>query len=88
MSELREEALEKLVVRDETFAALERSRQVFCPFESTGMVRQDIRHGAFLTYILDPNRPHGVGTDCLRALLTAAARSIPPGAGSGSPLDA
>lgn len=88
MNELCEEALEKLVVRDAAFAALERSLQVFCPFESTGMVRQEIRHGAFLTYILDPNRPHGFGTECLRALLTAAARSIPAGAGAVSPMDA
>ncbi|WP_223428980.1 PD-(D/E)XK nuclease family protein [Tateyamaria pelophila] len=30
----------------------------FCPFEAVGMVRQEIRHAHFLSFILDPNRPH------------------------------
>jgi hypothetical protein len=87
VSEVNEAALEALLLRDERFAELESRLQLFCPFEATGMVRQEIRHGAFLTYVLDPNRPHGFGTECLRALMTAAASAIPPEAGV-SPLDA
>lgn len=41
----------------------------FCPFEAMGMVRQEIRHSNFLSYILDPARPHGLDDLILRAFL-------------------
>jgi hypothetical protein len=65
--------LEALVVANDEFGELEASIGVFCPFEAIGMVRQEIRHGRFLTYYLDPQRPHGFGTHCLRALMKVAA---------------
>jgi hypothetical protein len=37
------------------------------------MERQEIRHGHFLCYLLNPSRPHGFGTECLRAFMWAAA---------------
>lgn len=55
------------------FEALERRLDVFCPFEAVGMVRQEIRHAHFLSYILDPKRPHGLGTDVLRNFLMTIA---------------
>ncbi len=70
-----ENALAALVISDPEFEELERSQDVFCPFEAIGMVRQEIRHGHFLSYIFDAQRPHGFGTECLRALLKAIARS-------------
>jgi len=71
-----EEQLQSLVLGDLDFEALERSLDVFCPFEAIGMVDQEIRHGRYLKYILDPQRPHGFGSDCLRAFMTAAAGAL------------
>lgn len=70
---ITQEDLEALVVANNEFADLEASIGIFCPFEAIGMVRQEIRHGNFLTYYLDPQRPHGFGSECLRALMRAAA---------------
>jgi hypothetical protein len=67
------EALEALVVANADFEAIETSRSVFCPFEATGMIRQEVRHGYFLAYCLDPQRPHGFGSELLSALMRAAA---------------
>lgn len=68
-----EQGLEALFVANPDFEAIERSRDVFCPFEAIGMVRQEIRHGHFLAYCLDPQRPHGFGSECIRAMLRSAA---------------
>ena len=70
-----ENALADLFVANETFSELERALDVFCPFEAVGMVRQEIRHGHFLSYIFDPQRPHGFGSDCLRGLMAAASKA-------------
>lgn len=70
-----ETALADLFVANETFSELERALDVFCPFEAIGMVRQEVRHGYFLSYIFDPQRPHGFGSDCLRGLMAAASRA-------------
>jgi hypothetical protein len=70
-----QDELEALVVANDEFSELEASIGVFCPFEAIGMVRQEIRHGRFLTYYLDPQRPHGFGSNCLRTLIKAAADS-------------
>ncbi|MBD9449728.1 PD-(D/E)XK nuclease family protein [Rhizobium sp. RHZ01] len=53
------------------FIELEASVNRFCPFEAMGMVRAEIRHGNALSYLLDPERPHGFGTAPLRAFLQA-----------------
>lgn len=67
------ETLEALIVGNSDFEEVERSLNIFCPFEAIGMVRQEIRHAHFLAYCLDPQRPHGFGSDCLRALMRTAA---------------
>lgn len=69
------EALEALFVANPDFEAVEKSQDVFCPFEAVGMVRQEVRHGHFLAYCLDPHRPHGFGSECLRALMRSAAHA-------------
>jgi hypothetical protein len=51
------------------FALLSSRFNRFCPFEATGMVRAEIRHGSFLAYMLDPRKPHGYGTQLLKAFL-------------------
>ncbi|PVB61272.1 hypothetical protein DCO57_13640 [Labrenzia sp. 011] len=38
----------------------------FCPFEAIGMVRQEIRHSNFLSFILDPNNSHPFGDRLLK----------------------
>lgn len=67
--------LEALFIHDESFEKLEAEFENFCPFEAIGMVRQEIRHAHFLSYILDPNRPHAFGTACLKALMNAIAEN-------------
>lgn len=71
-----ERQIAELVVSSDQFRELEQALDVFCPFEAIGMVNQEIRHGYFLSYIFDPNRPHGFGDECLRALIRAAARAV------------
>jgi PD-(D/E)XK nuclease superfamily len=73
-----EKLLADLFVANDEFAELEAALDIFCPFESVGMVNQEIRHGYFLSYIFDPNRPHGFGTDCLESLMRAATRTVEP----------
>jgi len=51
------------------FRELEYMVDVFCPFEAIGMVRQEIRHSNYLSYILDPNRPHDFGANFLEEFL-------------------
>jgi PD-(D/E)XK nuclease superfamily len=70
-----EQQLADLFVANEAFDELERALDVFCPFEASGMVKQEVRHGHFLSYIFDPQRPHGFGSSCIRALMAAAAKS-------------
>jgi PD-(D/E)XK nuclease superfamily len=70
-----ERELSSLFVANDDFDQLERALDVFCPFEAVGMVRQEVRHGDFLSYIFSPHRPHGFGSACIRALMAAAARS-------------
>lgn len=67
--------LAELFVADDEFDKLEQALDVFCPFEAVGMVSQEIRHGHFLSYLFDPNRPHGFGTECLTALMRSAVKS-------------
>jgi uncharacterized protein YaaR (DUF327 family) len=67
--------LEDLIVNSEGFQELERELKYFCPFEAMGMTEQEIRHAHFLSYILDPNRPHGFGDVLLRAFLKIAVQN-------------
>ena len=42
-------------------------------FESTGMVRQEIRHSNFLGFLLDPKKPHGLGARFIKDIILRAA---------------
>lgn len=59
------------------FAKLKKITDVFCPFEAIGMVGQEIRHAHFLTYVIDPNRPHGFGAAFLQEFLRVCVQSDP-----------
>lgn len=66
------------------FQSLDATFGLFCPFEALGMVRAEIRHGNFLAYIINPRRPHGLGSRVLHAFLDLVdAASV--GAGSLEP---
>lgn len=82
-----ESKLERLVIDNPAFDQLDAAMDVFCPFDAVGMSRQEVRHGHFLQYVLDPARPHGFGAECLRAFMRAVAGTL---AGNGlgiAPLD-
>jgi len=51
------------------FREFEQRISHFCPFEAIGMVRQEIRHAHFLSFILDPNRPHPFQDHLLKTFL-------------------
>lgn len=68
-----EACLTRLLVGNPDFEELESHFDAFCPFEAVGMITQEIRHASFLRYLLDPQRPHGFGAECLKALMTSAA---------------
>ena len=65
--------LETLLVANADLELIEESLDVFCPFEALGMVRQEIRHAHFLSYCLNPNRPHGFGAEITQGFMRAAA---------------
>jgi hypothetical protein len=82
-----EDALEALVIGNDQFAEIESALDVFCPFEAIGMVGQEIRHAHFLEYVIDPQRPHGLGSEALRVLMDAVTRAVREQGGTLSPLD-
>ncbi len=88
MASVTEKELEALFINNTDFDYLEHRLAVFCPFEAIGMVRQEVRHGAFLSYIFDPARPHGFGNSCLRALMHAITTMAVPNHFDMTPLDA
>lgn len=51
------------------FRQFEQRFSKFCPFEAIGMVRQEIRHAHFLSFIFDPNRPHPFQDHFLKCFL-------------------
>lgn len=66
--------LSELIMEDADFQNLEQSLDIFCPFEAVGMVSAEIRHSNFLSYILNPNRPHGFKGALLTTFLRSAMR--------------
>jgi hypothetical protein len=49
-------------------------------FDAVGVQRQEIRHSRFLSYLLDPRNPHGLGTGFVRAVLalSVSVNATPP----------
>ncbi len=65
-----EKALEAFVVQPE-LAQLEGLLSRFNLFEAIGVVRHELRHSDFLSYLLDPSRNHGIEAIFLKELLQA-----------------
>ena len=81
--------IENLIVGEgaQNFQKIESLTDIFCPFEAIGMVRQEIRHASFLSYILDSNRPHSFGVKLLEKFLTIIAQEQDVGATNFSRMD-
>ena len=63
------QALEELIIDNPDLERLEALLDEFNIFEAIGMVNQEIRHSAFLAFLLDPNQNHGMGDAFLKRLL-------------------
>ena len=62
-------ALKAFIDDNEDLERLETLLDQFNLFESLGLVRQEIRHSAFLRWLLDPRETHGLGDYWLRQFL-------------------
>ena len=54
-------SLEQFVYDNPKLERLEATLDDFNPFEALGWTRQELRHSAFLRWILDPTETHGLG---------------------------
>ena len=63
------EALESFVIDNGDLERLEDLLSKFNIFEALGAVRVEVRHSAFLAYLLDPKQSHGLGEVFLRRFL-------------------
>lgn len=75
--EQERKALEALVVNNPDLERLEALLGRFNIFEAVGLVRQEIRHSAFLAFLLDPQENHGLGDAFVKRLLQEAIMSAP-----------
>ena len=64
------DALKYFIDDNEDLESLETRLDRFNIFESLGLVRQEIRHSAFLRWLLDPTETHGLGDYWLRQFLS------------------
>lgn len=70
-------SLEALVVNNPDLERLKALLGRFNIFEAVGLVRQEIRHSAFLTFLLDPQQNHGLEDAFVKRLLQKAIMSAP-----------
>ena len=75
MAETDRELLEKLVFFNDELDDLESRLAEFNIFEALGAVRQEVRHSAFLAFVLDPRQNHGLGDTVLKGFLKQALRN-------------
>jgi hypothetical protein len=62
---------------DPEFQAIGQRFGRFNLFEAIGGVRRELADSNFLTFLLSPNRPHGLGTEPLRRLLRCFVEALP-----------
>ena len=67
-------ALKAFIDDNEDLERLETLLDQFNLFESLGLVRHEIRHSAFLRWLLDPSETHGLGDYWLRQFLRQVIR--------------
>ena len=71
------EALESLVLEGDDLASLEASIGRFNVFHALGVARAEIRHSAFLAWMLAPSESHGLGDLFLKPVLLDLLRAAP-----------
>jgi hypothetical protein len=67
------------LMEDSDFLRIDESRQRFNIFDALGGQRAELRHSNFLSFLLSPSRPHGLGSRPLQIFLNAVAQKIPRG---------
>ena len=80
-------ALEALIIGNPELDELELLLAEFNIFEAVGVVRQELRHSDFLSFLLDPRQNHGLGDAFATRFLQAALRSSRGESLPVSPLD-
>ena len=80
-------ALETLVVNNADLERLEALLDRFNIFEAVGLVRQEIRHSAFLAFLLDPQENHGLGDAFAKRLLQEAIMAAPDTSSPVTPIE-
>ena len=85
--EAKRKALEEFVVDNKDLERLELLLAPFNLFEALETVRVEIRHSAFLAFLLDPKQNHGLGDVFLRQLLKKAVTGVSPKQSAIGPID-
>lgn len=67
-------AIESFLVDNPDLRDLERQIAPFNFFEALGVVRQELRHSDFLSFLIDPRQNHALGDVVLKRLLQRAVR--------------
>lgn len=62
---------------DPEFAEIQQRTARFNIFEAIGAVHGELRHSNFLSYLLSPSRPHGLGSRPLEQLLRRVLETVP-----------
>lgn len=65
------------LIDDREFRNLNQHLRRFNIFEAIGAVRGELRHSNFLSFILSPTRPHGIGSEFLLQFLRSAVSKLP-----------
>jgi hypothetical protein len=65
------------LVDDRDFLQIDKHGRRFNLFEALGAVRNELRHSNFLSFILSPTRPHGMGSELLLHFIKAAIAKQP-----------
>lgn len=63
---------------DPDFEILAEAESRFNIFDALGTRRQELRHSDFLSYLLDPSKPHGLSSRFLRDFMLGATRDFNP----------
>lgn len=78
MTRAIEDALEAFLLESEELEELEGRLGSFNIFEAMGHIRAEERHSDFLSFLLDPNAPHGLADRFLTKLIQEALKILPP----------
>ena len=76
------ERLEDFVFDNPELERLEAILDTFNPFVAMGWTRQELRHSAFLAWLLNPSETHRLGSYFLSVFLKRIAKKAPPGSPS------